>query len=67
MPGTDHQPFIEVRGLHKRIGEQHILRGLDLTIRHGESLAIICASWPAPLGSLRLLRPSRPATSSIAR
>jgi phospholipid/cholesterol/gamma-HCH transport system ATP-binding protein len=33
--------MISVRGLTKRIGEQEILRGVDLEVGHGETLAII--------------------------
>lgn len=33
--------FIEVRGLHKSIGSQHILRGVDIDVHKGETLAII--------------------------
>src|SRR5947209_19028578 len=33
--------MISVRGLTKRIGEQEILRGVDLEVAHGETLAII--------------------------
>jgi len=33
--------MIEVRGLAKSIGEQEILRGVDLTVAKGETLAII--------------------------
>jgi phospholipid/cholesterol/gamma-HCH transport system ATP-binding protein len=35
------QPYIEVRGLHRRIGWQHILRGLDLSVNRGETLVLI--------------------------
>ena len=38
-PATDL--FIEVRGLHKAIGPQQILRGVDLTVYRGETLVII--------------------------
>src|SRR4051812_6475563 len=34
-------PMIEVRGLQKRIGEQEILLGVDLTVGKGETLVII--------------------------
>src|SRR5215468_1540426 len=34
-------PMIAVRGLAKRIGPQEILRGIDLEVRTGETLAII--------------------------
>lgn len=33
--------FIEVRGLHKSIGPQHILRGVDIDVHEGETLVII--------------------------
>jgi len=67
MPGENHQPFIEVRGLHKRIGAQHILRGLDLTIRHGESLAIIGGSGTGKSVTLKLIMGLMPATSGSIR
>ena len=35
------ETMIEVRGLTKSIGEQEILRGVDLTVVKGETLAII--------------------------
>ncbi len=34
-------PMIKVRSLTKRIGQQEILRGVDLEVRTGETLAII--------------------------
>lgn len=33
--------FIELRGVHKSFGKQEILCGIDLTLRHGETLCII--------------------------
>lgn len=56
-------PFIEVRGLHKRIGTQHIIRGMDLTIHHGESLAIIGGSGTGKSVTLKLIMGLMPATS----
>ena len=41
MPDPAHNLFIEVRGLHKAIGAQKILRGVDLTVYRGETLVII--------------------------
>jgi len=32
---------IEIQGLHKWFGTQHVLRGVDLTIREGETVVII--------------------------
>ena len=63
MPGPSLEPFIEVHGLHKRIGQQHILRGLDLTIHHGESLAIIGGSGTGKSVSLKLIMGLMSATS----
>jgi phospholipid/cholesterol/gamma-HCH transport system ATP-binding protein len=63
MPATALQPFIEIRGLHKRIGQQHILRGLDLTIYHGESIAIIGGSGTGKSVTLKLIMGLIPATS----
>jgi phospholipid/cholesterol/gamma-HCH transport system ATP-binding protein len=34
-------PFIRIRGLHKKLGWQHILRGIDLDVFRGETLCII--------------------------
>ena len=33
--------MIEIKGIHKWFGSQHVLRGVDLTIRDGETLVII--------------------------
>jgi phospholipid/cholesterol/gamma-HCH transport system ATP-binding protein len=42
QPATLNRPaMIAVRGLVKRIGEQEILRGVDLEVGRGETLAII--------------------------
>jgi phospholipid/cholesterol/gamma-HCH transport system ATP-binding protein len=38
---NNSSPMLEVRSLVKRIGAQEILRGVDLGVRHGETLAII--------------------------
>src|SRR3954465_2416307 len=38
---ANSSPMIEVRGLQKRIGEQEILLGVDLTVGKGETLVII--------------------------
>ena len=38
---TTREPFIEVRGLHKKIGWQQVLQGIDLTVYKGETLVIL--------------------------
>jgi polar amino acid transport system ATP-binding protein len=44
---------IDVRGLHKRFGELHVLRGIDLVVRRGEVVVII---GPSGSGKSTLLR-----------
>lgn len=38
------EPFIEIRGLHQRFGDNHVLRGVDLDVHHGETLVILGGS-----------------------
>ncbi len=38
---ADAAPIIEFQGLHKTLGRQHVLRGVDLGVRRGECLAVI--------------------------
>lgn len=40
-PSSNSKPFIEVRGLKKKIGKQEILRGVNLDIYRGETLVLI--------------------------
>lgn len=37
MPGT----LISIRDLHKRLGREHVLRGVDLDVTEGETLVVI--------------------------
>ncbi|WP_395740030.1 ABC transporter ATP-binding protein [Prosthecobacter sp.] len=37
--GSPH--FIELRGVYKRFGRQEVLKGINLTLQHGETLCII--------------------------
>lgn len=41
MSVRDGEPFIRIRGLHKSIGWQHILRGVDLDVLPGETLVVM--------------------------
>lgn len=45
--------MIQVRGLHKSYGKQHVLKGVDLTLSKGKVLAII---GPSGSGKTTLLR-----------
>ncbi len=35
------EPVIEIKGLCKSFGNNHILKGIDLTIRHGENVVVL--------------------------
>jgi phospholipid/cholesterol/gamma-HCH transport system ATP-binding protein len=43
FPDTDHY-LIEAQNVHKSFGNNHVLRGLNLNIRHGESMVVIGGS-----------------------
>ena len=64
MPtSSPESAFITVRDLHKQIGEQKILRGINLTIHHGESLVIIGGSGTGKSVFLKLVMGLMPSTS----
>ena len=56
-------PFISVRNLHKQIGDQQILRGINLSIHEGENLVIIGGSGTGKSVFLKLVMGLIPATS----
>ena len=41
---SDTTPKIQVRGIEKRFGGNHVLRGADLDVMPGESLVLIGTS-----------------------
>lgn len=41
MSEPSEQPYIEIKELHKTLGRQHVLRGVNLSVRRGETLLII--------------------------
>lgn len=47
------RPEIEIRGLHKSFGANHVLRGIDLDIARGE---VVCVIGPSGSGKSTLLR-----------
>lgn len=49
------QPVIEVRGLQKSFGENHILKGIDLSVRQGEVVSIIGSSGSGKSTFLRCI------------
>ncbi|WP_432138266.1 MULTISPECIES: amino acid ABC transporter ATP-binding protein [unclassified Streptomyces] len=52
-PDTGARPEIQVHGLHKSFGANHVLRGIDLEIRQGE---VVCVIGPSGSGKSTLLR-----------
>jgi heme exporter protein A len=55
MPSHDGDLLLEVRGLHRSFGRVRILRGLDLTLRPGEALAVVGPNGAGKTTLLRLL------------
>jgi polar amino acid transport system ATP-binding protein len=49
------ETVIRIRNLHKRFGELHVVRGVDLDVRRGERIAIIGASGSGKSTILRCL------------
>jgi ABC-type polar amino acid transport system ATPase subunit len=47
------RPMIEVAGLHKHFGDNHVLRGIDLAVATGE---VVCIIGPSGSGKSTLLR-----------
>lgn len=48
-------PLIDIKGLHKRFGDLHVLRGVDLEIHRGDRIAIIGGSGSGKSTMLRCL------------
>ena len=49
--------LLTVRGLHKRFGDNEVLRGIDLTLHRGEVVVLI---GPSGSGKTTVLRAQRP-------
>jgi len=52
---SEQKPILRIRGLHKTFGDQTILKGIDLDVRHGEKIAIIGGSGSGKSTLLRCL------------
>ena len=55
MPSHDGSPLLEARGLQRSFGRVRILRGLDLSLRPGEALAVVGPNGAGKTTLLRLL------------
>ncbi len=51
--GVAAEPVVRLEGIHKSFGENHVLRGIDLTVASGEVLTIV---GPSGSGKSTLLR-----------
>ena len=45
--------MIEIHGLTKSFGPKHVLRGIDLSVARGESLALLAQRYQVSLASIR--------------
>jgi polar amino acid transport system ATP-binding protein len=50
---SSNGPMLRVEALHKRFGELHVLRGVDLTVDRG---SVVCVIGPSGSGKTTLLR-----------
>ncbi|MDN3243569.1 amino acid ABC transporter ATP-binding protein [Glycomyces tritici] len=50
---TEATPIVEIQGLHKRFGDNEVLKGIDLQIAEGE---VVCLIGPSGSGKSTLLR-----------
>ena len=63
----DTDPIIEIAGLRKRFGEVEVLRGVDLSVRRGEVLAIIGRSGSGKSTLLRCINGLEPFEAGTLR
>jgi heme exporter protein A len=55
MPSHDGVPLLEARGLQRSFGRVRVLRGIDLSLRPGEALAVVGPNGAGKTTLLRLL------------
>ncbi|HEU5305305.1 MAG TPA: heme ABC exporter ATP-binding protein CcmA [Gemmatimonadales bacterium] len=55
MPSHDGSPLLEARGLQRSFGRDHVLRGVDLSLRPGDALVIAGPNGSGKTTLLRLL------------
>lgn len=49
------KPILEIKGLHKRFGDHHVLKGIDFQVEPGERVAIIGGSGSGKSTFLRCM------------
>ena len=49
---TEAQPVLELRGVHKRFGDLHVLRGIDLVVPKGWVFCVIGRSAVVGAGAV---------------
>ncbi len=49
------KPILEIKGLHKRFGDHHVLKGIDFSVEPGERIAIIGGSGSGKSTFLRCM------------
>jgi polar amino acid transport system ATP-binding protein len=52
---TPAEPILRIRGLHKRFGDNHVLRGINLDVMPGDRIAVLGASGSGKSTFLRCL------------
>ena len=55
MSSAAPSPILRLQGLHKRFGDLHVLRGIDLDVQPGERIAIIGSSGSGKSTMLRCI------------
>src|SRR2546422_4911594 len=60
-------PTIEVRELHKSYGERQVLRGVELTVGHGEVFGLLGPNGAGKTTTVEILEGYRDATSGTVR
>jgi phospholipid/cholesterol/gamma-HCH transport system ATP-binding protein len=63
MEGNDSQTPVEVRGLRKSFGDQHVLNGISLSVSKGQTVAVLGRSGTGKSVLLKLLVGLEPADS----
>ncbi|MDH6233138.1 polar amino acid transport system ATP-binding protein [Mesorhizobium soli] len=63
MNHNDPTPFLRIEGVHKFYGADHILRGIDLSVRRGEVVCILGRSGSGKSTLLRTVNALEPITA----